>query len=102
MIKKVHLALLGMVLCAPTFGQVRKNALVESFRAQHGATTSVSEATQSLNFVRFPANAPYRTSGRGAVEKAFNFLNQNQSLWGIRSGDDSFLLKNTQRDMYKL
>lgn len=93
---------LGLILYGHTGAQVRNKSSIDAFTAQSGASAFVSEATHSVGFIRFPAGKPYRGSGKGAVEKAFNFVNQNNALWGVRAGDDVFQLKKAQQDLFKL
>lgn len=100
--KQLYLLFLGLVLIGHTHAQVQNKASIDAFTSRSGANTFVNKATHSVGFIQFPKAAPHRVTGNGPVEKAFNFINQNQSLLALRSADDAFQLKSTQKDIFKL
>ncbi|TDE11639.1 M4 family metallopeptidase [Dyadobacter psychrotolerans] len=95
--------ILGFILCA--FTAVAQDAVkneVNSFTAKTGAVATIGKATNSVNFIRFPAANAIKLSGSAGEDKALLFVKQNTGLFKAKWDKEAYQVKESRKDNYGL
>ncbi|MEO6287585.1 MAG: M4 family metallopeptidase, partial [Dyadobacter sp.] len=91
------------LLCAhASISQAPVKGEIDAFAARTGALPTIDPATNSLSFLRFPAQRAFQINGGDVQQKSANFIAQNGGILGIRPGQDAYRLRGQQTDYYGL
>jgi Zn-dependent metalloprotease len=96
----LHFIWILLTCVSSALGQVSTKGKIDEFVTKTGAIPTIDKATNSLNFLRFPAGHALKLDGITTREKAFSFLKQNGSLFALKQDDDTFSMKKTETDTY--
>ena len=99
--KKIMRVILAFSLCTQaTLAQDKKNTEIDAFAAKTGAVVTIDKATNSLNFLRFPAAKTFKQTGGSTDQKALSFLAENKGLFAMQPDDNSFINKGKKKDSH--
>jgi Zn-dependent metalloprotease len=97
------LLIFNLLMCASfAYSQATVQGEIEAFASNAGASATIDQATNSLSFMRFPAQRAFQVAGGDAQQKSMNFIAQNGKLFGFRSGLDQYRLRGQKTDHYGL
>ena len=99
--KKFLRVILAFSLCGQTtLAQDKKNTEIDAFAAKTGAVITVDKATNSINFLRFPATKTFNQTGGSTDQKVLSFLAENKGLFTTQSDESSFITKGKKKDSH--
>jgi Zn-dependent metalloprotease len=91
------------LLCAHvSISQAPVKGDIDAFAAKTGALPTIDPGTNSLSFLRFPAEKAFQVTGGDAQQKSLTFIAQNSRLFGIRPDQDAYRLRAEKTDHYGL
>lgn len=100
--KSIRFLLFILVCSVSGFAQKTTLDRINAFTTKTGAVPTISKATGSISFLKFPGNRSLKLAGTTPKEKAFSFLKDHAELFPTGPGKNAFLLKESKQDHYGL
>jgi len=89
------------LICGISNAQETESA-IRNFQQKTDAQITINNGSKVPDFIRFSNENALRLNGNTVTEKAFNFLEQNKSLYGINAVDNTFKVNKVETDNFGL
>ena len=87
--------------CSGLLAQNNSTKGINTFISKTHATVSVDKATNSFNFLKFPANAPLKLAGTSPAQKTLSFIGKHNDLFDTAAGN-AYRVRESRKDIYGL
>ncbi|HEV7379916.1 MAG TPA: M4 family metallopeptidase [Dyadobacter sp.] len=97
----LQLILILLLISGQSIAQDALQNEISTFASKTGAVPTISKATQSLGFMRFPATRAMKVSnGKNPADKAMTFMKENGGLFKSKWENEAFTIKESKKDKH--